>query len=189
VTDPGAPKPCARAGRLLAIALAVATSCGLFGACSSGGGAEPNAVSTSSTTETTRPPAEERVQAALVVTGDRTLTIAGTKGTCTIPEDGAASYVMLATDYPALGPAGDLKAFGPTSVPGSGTVPGDVTAVVGGTGFVSPMTGAGVTVSPDQRLITLNADLSGGAGSSPVGNVNGASSPFHIHIAGTLRCT
>lgn len=181
------PTRATRASRVLVIGLAAATATALISGCSSGGGAKSTSDSTSSTTSTTRP--ADHLHAALMVTGDHPLNITGTKGTCTIPSEGAASYVMTADDYPALGPGGDIKVFGPTSVPGSGTVPGNVTAVIGGTGFVSPATGEGVTVRRDDMQVTLNVDLSGGTGGSSVDNVSGAPSPFHIHIAGTLRCT
>jgi hypothetical protein len=188
VTGPGTPQRGPRAGHALTIGLAVVVPIALLAGCSSGGGSKPTSASTRTTT-TTRKPSADQLHASLMVTGDRTVSVVGTHGTCTIPEDGAASYVMPATDYPALGPGGNIKVFGPTTVPGSGTVPGNVTAVIGGTGYVSPVSGAGLKVRPDDMQVTLNADLSGGAGGSSVDNVNGAPSPFHIHITGTLRCT
>ena len=45
----------------------------------------------------------------LTITGDRTATIQGTKGSCAIPPFGSATYAFSGADYPSLGANGSLE--------------------------------------------------------------------------------
>src|SRR5690242_20128421 len=94
----------------------------LVSACSSGGSSTTATTRRPRTTTTTRPDVTG-VQVNLTLTGDRTATIQGTKGTCTIPAFGAPSYEFTGKDYPTLGPKGSLTITGPVVVNGTVGVP------------------------------------------------------------------
>ena len=171
---------------------AVLTGC-LIGAlvviagCSSGG---------SSTTPKTRPPTPtptaatvKGVQVNLLLSGDRTAVVTGTKGTCKIPPFGAPTYDFAGSDYPSLGPGGSLSVIGPLVVANSGSVPPAVKIIMGDVGLLTPQIGAGITVSPNKRNVTLDADVSGGPGVTSDNSILDPNASLHAHISGTIRCT
>jgi hypothetical protein len=170
---------------------AVLTGCvvGVFvlaAGCSSNGGTTTPKTRPSTPTSTT--PRVRDVQANLMLTGDRTAVLAGTEGKCTIPAFGAPTYELDGSDYPGLGPDGSLRVTGPIVV-ANGSVPPTAKVLIGDVGLLTPQDGAGVTVSSNKRVVTLDADLSGGPGVTEDINLQPPDSTVHAHLAGTIRCT
>ncbi len=155
--------------------------------CSSDGG--------SSTPDTTRPtptstiPEVTGVSVDLLVSGDRVAAVKGSRGTCTIPPFGAPSYDFDGSDYPDLGPEGELSVVGPVIVNGVVGVPASVQATIGEVGLVSSRTGAGIRLSQNMRVVTIDAELSGGLGGAEDINPNPPDNSLHGRITGTIRCT
>jgi hypothetical protein len=159
----------------------------LAAGCSSSGGSKP-ATSTSTSTTTTKPKATDAVF-NVVITGDRPATITGAKGSCSIDGDSAPQYSLSSTDYPALGPSGELSVTGKTVVPGSDPVPASLKLVVADAGFLAPSTGAGITIKPNQKVVMLDTDLSGGVSGENDANINDPDNSLHGHITGSITCS
>ncbi|MGZ4691348.1 MAG: hypothetical protein ACXVJW_12520 [Acidimicrobiia bacterium] len=171
------------------MSLGLVLVCTLAPAACSSGGKSSSTKAKASTPPTTAAPAKHGMTVDLVVTGDRPITIQGTKGTCYLRNNGQpSSFVVLASDYPALGPGGSIIAWGPTRLPRQVTVPPNVRVYINGGGMVSPNTGAGVKVGPDDTIVTLSADLGGGLGGSRVDSLSDPTNTLHGHIIGTMRC-
>lgn len=158
-----------------------------FAGCSSGSSA--TTPKTRPTTPTPTAATVKGVQVNLLLSGDRTAVVTGTKGTCKIPPFGAPTYNFDGSDYPSLGPGGSLSVIGPIVVANGGTVPATVKIIMGDVGLLTPQIGAGITVSSNKRVVTLDADVSGGPGVTSDINLNSPDNSLHAHIAGTIRCT
>ncbi len=124
-----------------------------------------------------------------MLSGDRTATIVGTKGTCNIPTFGAPTYVFTGADYPDLGPTGSIRISGPVVVANGGTVPATAKILMGDIGLLAPQDGTGITVSTNKRLVTVNADVTGGPGVTEDINLAPPDSTVVAHLTGTIRCT
>jgi hypothetical protein len=159
----------------------------VIGACSSGGGGTSDTRKPGTTTTTA--PAITGVQVNLTITGDRTATIQGTKGSCSIPPFGSATYAFGGADYPSLGANGSLSVAGPLEVNGSTGVPASVKVVIGDVGLLSPANGSGITISNNERVVMINTPISGGTGQSEDINLTGPEASVHAQLVGTIRCT
>ncbi len=175
------------ARRAVSASCLIGASLVLVAACSSGGGG---------TTAKTRPPTPvstaarvKGVQVNLMMTGDRTAVIVGTAGTCTIPAFGAPTYMFQGTDYPTLTPGGSLNVSGPIVAENGGRVAPSLKVLMGDVGLLTPQDGTGITVSANKRLVTLDADLSGGVGVSADNSILDPANSLHAHISGTIRCS
>ena len=124
-----------------------------------------------------------------MLSGDRAAALVGTEGSCVIPAFGAPTYDFAGTDYPNLGPSGSLKIVGPVIVNGVVGVPASTQVTIGDVGLLSPLNGAGITLSKNKRVVTLDAELTGGPGGADDINLNSPDNSLHAHIAGTIRCT
>ena len=156
--------------------------------CSSGsssGGSGSGSGSTAGTATKAASPATGAMSVNLVVSGDRTATIRGTKGSCEIPTDKrlGGAYDLSAADYPALGADGFLSVSGPQPIGGSLT-PNLLKASIDGAGFLDT-DGSGLTVSKDRKQVTIEADLDGGTAMTP----DTPGTPVHVHISGTITCS
>ncbi len=151
-----------------------------------GGGSSRSSPHTTPTTSAT--PAVQGLSVDLTITGAANLAIHGTRGSCSIPTNGApATYTVSATDYPQLGPSGSIRIFGATTVPGRGDVAPNIVAYINGNGFVSPINGAGVNPSANQHSVQIDAALSSSSGSSPE-ILQNPQTQLNAHITGTVRC-
>jgi hypothetical protein len=111
------------------------------------------------------------VTADLTISGDRTASLKGTKGTCSgrVP----LTVTLSGADYADLGPSGAFSATGP----GASAATARFKVLVANVGFLSGMD-AGITASADGKTLTFNSDAAGGR----------SGTPEHIHIAGTVTC-
>ena len=115
---------------------------------------------------------------AITISGDRSGSIVGT-GTCSLGS-GPPSYAFdRATDSVGISAA--------SSGPGGSQFPASVKVVFGDAGFLSD--GGGITVSKDQRKVTVNADASGSVKMSPDQFASAPPQALHVHIGGTVTCT
>jgi hypothetical protein len=182
----GSAGPTSRRGRFAATVLAVVACGSVLVACDSGDGSSSSTTSSVPlTTPTTAPPAEQRLEGDLVVTGDRSVSLPDATGTCRLPAAGLPKSFTVTS--PALGRGGSIIVFGPTTIPGRGTVPPNVKVFIDGAGLLSPISGTGVTVRPDLQSVELDANLAGSTG----GSRNGATITgrfMRAHVSGTLRC-
>jgi hypothetical protein len=162
----------------------------LVGACSSGGGSSTTASTRRAGTTTTTNADISGVQVNLTLTGDRTATIQGAKGTCTIPGDGAApTYEFDGKDYPALGTHGSVVITGPLVVNGTAAIPPSAKVILDDVGLVSPTDGAGITLANSNRTVMVNVPVSGGVGQSADNNFDDPSNSVKAMLAGSIRCT
>jgi hypothetical protein len=186
VTHGSAGPPSHRRGRFAATLLGVVACASVLVACDSDDGASSTpSSSVPRTTATTAAPTEQRLEGNLQVTGDRSVNLPRATGRCRMPTGGLAKSFTVTS--PALGPGGSIIVFGPTTIPGRGTVPPNVKAFIGGAGLLSPISGTGVTVRPDLQTVVLDTGLGGSTG----GSRNGATITgrfMRAHISGTLRC-
>lgn len=159
----------------------------LLAACSSdSGSATP---STLATTTSTTQPKPLGIDADLTVTGDRTAVIKGEKGDCMIPRFAAPTYDLTGANYPDLGPGGSVSVVGPITVANGGTVPASVRIIIGDVGFLTPPEGTGISLSNNKKVVTINADLTGGPGVTEDINILPPDSSLMVHVTGTIRCT
>lgn len=149
-----------------------------------------------STTTETRPPTPtataakvDGVQVNLMLSGARIGAIVGTQGSCKIPAFGPPTYDVMGSDYPGLGPEGSVHVSGPIVVANGGTLPATAKILIGDIGLLAPPEGTGITVSRNKRLVTLDADVTGGPGVTEDINLAPPDSTVHAHITGTIRCT
>jgi hypothetical protein len=173
--------------RRVLVASCVLGSALVLGACSSDDGSTtPN---TRPTTTTTRGPEVSGVVVDLTLTGARNAVVQGTKGTCTIPQFGAASYEFSGSDYPSLGPGGRIVVKGPVTVANGGRIPANALATVTDVGFVSDREGTGITLGRDDMLVTLDAPMRGGLGGAEDINLDNPANNLMARLTGTIRCT
>lgn len=160
----------------------------LVGACSSGGGSSTPSTRRSGTTTTTRPEVTG-VQVNLTLTGDRTATIQGTKGSCTIPAFGAPSYEFTGKDYPTLGSKGSLTISGPVEVNGTVAVPASAKVLLADVGLTSPTDGSGISLTNNNMTVTVDTQVGGGTGQSEDINLDNPSNTVTAQLTGSIRCT
>ncbi len=171
---------------------ALATGAVMFGivmaGCSSGSSsksADSGSGPTVGTAAKAASPASGAISVDLVVTGDRTATVKGTKGTCEIPTGSTlgSRYDLSAADYPALGADGFLSVTGPEPI-GGRAAPANLKALIGGAGFLDT-DGSGLTVAANRKRVTVDADLGGGTAMTP----DNPGTPVRVHISGTITCS
>jgi hypothetical protein len=166
-------------------ALAIGAVLGL-GACSSSGSAK--ASTTNAGGSTTVAPAGSTVKPTsgaptvsvdLVITGVKPATIKGTKGRCSLPSDKSLSsgYEFEGADYPSLGPDGVFNVAGPQNT--QLKLPPSIKAIINGSGFLSGRD-AGITVSPDRKSVTLDADI---------GGMTSSGQQINEHVRGHITCS
>jgi hypothetical protein len=155
-------------------------------ACDSGGSSTTPQTRRNTPTSTVQK--VEGVSVNLMLTGDRTATIVGTRGSCTIPRFAPPTYVFNGSDYPTLGPSGSLRVVGPVVVNGTVGVPSAVKVNIDEVGFLSA-NGSGITLSPNHQMVKIDTDLTGGLGGAEDINLNSPDNSLHGHITGTIRCT
>jgi hypothetical protein len=165
----------------------VAVSVGLVACKSDDGSTPPKTVP--KTTTTSGAPKVKGVQVNLMLSGDRTAAIVGTKGSCEIPAFGAPVYEFKGSDYPDLGPAGSVRISGPVEVANGGTVPATARILIGDIGLLAPLDGAGITVSSSGRLVSVDTSLAGGPGITPDNGTAPPDSTVQARLTGTIRCT
>jgi hypothetical protein len=173
-----------RRARLGAATIGVAVAAVALAACDSDDGGSTTA-STAATTATTTPPSVQRLTGNVELTGDRPVSLPTATGECRLPANGLPKAFVVMS--PALGPNGYIAAYGPTTIPGAAPVPPNVKVYVNGVGMLSPASGTGVTVAPDEQSVSFDVNISGGTGNSK----NGSPLPtlfIRGHIAGELRC-
>jgi hypothetical protein len=175
------------------VVLAVLVAGISLGACSSSGSSKAAPGATGSTSTTSRNPAGGSGTAAggvrvdLVITGDRPVTIKGTKGRCDMPSNATLSsgYEFTAADYPVLGAGGVFNVAGPQrAIPGQIGLAASIKVLIADVGFLDT-DGSGITVSADRKTVALDADLSGSTAGTP--SVPGT--PLHDHVTGTIACS
>jgi hypothetical protein len=175
-----------RRARLGVATIGIVIAMTALAACDSdGGGSGAASTATPATPATTAPPTTERLTGNLRITGDRPLSLPAVTGECRLPANGLPKAFVVTN--PALGTNGYIAAFGPTTVPGRAPIPPNVKIYANGVGMLSPASGTGMTVAPDQRSVSIDADISGGTGNSR----NGAlvtTAFLRGHITGELRC-
>jgi hypothetical protein len=169
-----------------AIGSVLAVGVVLAGCDSGSGSATPD---TRRTTTTTTRPKVTGVEVDLLVSGDRIAAVKGTKGTCNIPRFGAPNYDFAGADYPDLGPSGSLMVVGPVIVGETVGVPASAGVTIGDVGLVTPSSGAGITLSKNMRVVTIDAELTGGPGGAEDINLNSPDNSLHGRLTGTIRCT
>jgi hypothetical protein len=163
----------------------------LAGGCNSDDGSA--APDTRPTTTTTSGPRVTGVAVDITITGDRTATVQGTKGKCTIPEFGAPTYEFSGADYPSLGAGGSISIAGPVSV-ANGTVPANAKVTITGAdpstdvGFLSTPEGTGITLTRNQLVVMLDAPLTGGLGGAEDISLNPAENDLSARMSGSIRC-
>lgn len=170
----------------------VAASVIVAGCGSDNGSAAPN---TRATTTTTPGPRITDVEVNLSLTGDRTATVQGTKGKCTIPRFGAPTYDFAGKDYPSLGPEGSISIAGPVTVAnGSGSVPANVKVTLttadpaNDVGFLSDVNGTGISLSRNDLVVMLDAPLTGGLGGAEDINLLDPENSLSARLTGSIRC-
>jgi hypothetical protein len=155
--------------------------------CSSGSGSTTPKTRPSTTTSTA--PKAETVNVNLLLSGDRTATIVGTAGSCDIPKFGVPTYVFSGADYPSLGPTGSIRITAPIVVANGTTLPATAKILMGDVGLLAPQDGTGITVSKNNRVVTVNTDVTGGPGVTEDINLAPPDSTVVAHLAGTIRCS
>jgi hypothetical protein len=179
----GGGSPRARQGAALGCValLALAT------ACSSGDGSASS--DTRATTTTTAAPRVSRVAVDLTLTGDRTATVKGTKGTCAVSEEfGGSTYEFAGKDYPSLGPEGSISIRGPIKLQNTG-LPPSAKVVVTDAGFVTPDNTPGISISDNQLTVLVNVPLQGGIGGiSEDNNIDPLENDLRAQLTGSIRC-
>jgi hypothetical protein len=151
-------------------------------------GASPSTAATTSRSSTAPRPATTvampGLKVDLVLTGTKSVTIKGTKGTCHISTspDFGTEVDLSGADYPSLGSAGALSIEAPHTtrfVGGTSTAnPGLVKFDISGTGGISGET-PNITVSADKKTVTLDTTIDGTSGAATV----------HENIKGTIVCS
>jgi hypothetical protein len=145
------------------------------------------------TTTTTAAAKTMDATVTLTITGDRTATVQGTQGTCTIPEFGAPTYEFSGADYPTLGTRGSISIAGPVTV-ANGTVPASAKVTLTGAdpandvGFLSDPQGTGISLSGNQLVVMLDAPLTGGLGGAEDINLDPAANNLSARMTGSIRC-
>ena len=173
--------------RSLMVAAGVAGAALLLGACGSDdGSATPD---TRATTTTTRATKVSGIVANLTLSGARSAVVQGNKGTCTIPEFGAATYQLSGADYPSLGAGGKVVVKGPVTVANGGRIPPNALVNVNEVGFLSDRDGTGITLSRDDMLVTLDVPMRGGVGGAEDINLDNPANNLMAQLTGTIRCT
>ncbi len=155
------------------VVLGVTVATAACGGSGSTGKASSSSTSQSSSSNSTGASGSgpQSVKVDVVITGDSTATIKGTKGQCSVLPNGAA-YSFTGADYPDLGTDGALSVRGPTKIGASQTQPPSIKMIVQGRGYLSGADVGGIQVSPDGKKVTLDLTLSG-----------------RTHITGTITCT
>jgi hypothetical protein len=154
-------------------------------ACDSGGGSTTASTIVPATPATTAPPTVQTLSGNLRITGDSSVALPDATGECRLHPKGLPKEFVVRSS--ALGINGFVAVFGPMEVPGRGPIPANVKVYAGGKGYVSPTSGTGVTVAPDQQSATVDVDVTGVTG----GSRNGAlitTGLLKAHITGRLRC-
>jgi hypothetical protein len=122
------------------------------------------------------------VSVDLVITGDKPVTIKGSKGRCLLPSEPslAPGYDFASSDYPALGTGGAFSVTGPQKATAGGQIalPSSIKALIKGSGFLDT-DGHGITISADRKNVTLDADIGGRLSSGAT---------VHERVKGTITC-
>jgi hypothetical protein len=155
---------------------------------SKAGGAPPSTAATTSGSATSARSATTvavpGLKVDLVLTGTKSVTIKGTKGTCHISTspDFGTEVDLSGADYPSMGSAGALSIEAPHTnrfVGGTSTAnPGLVKFDISGTGGISGETPT-ISVSADKKTVTLDTTIDGTSGTATV----------HENIKGTIVCS
>jgi hypothetical protein len=175
-----------RRARVGGVAFGVAIAVTAVAACDSGGkGSTSASTILPATTATTARPTTQPLTGNVQITGDATVSLPAATGECRQPRGGLPKEFVVTSA--ALGPSGNVTAFGETEVPDRPPLAPNVKIYVNGMGLLSPVSGTGVTVAADQQSVELDTDLTGGTGNS----ANGAQITTRFlkaHITGRLRC-